>query len=192
MMENDEHRRKSPTVVDLHSEQRPAEQGRADVERMFPEATPQTIEAAYPQAEWKRYLLPLFLVALAAVVAGFMYLDESRETTVAEVSTNEPTETIAAQDRVSEAESIVEEADKLYTEGFTGWNDHAVLGKARAMYREAWRLLTDSDWDPALATATDVKLPKVIHDSPRARILRDDAFHKLKTLEAELNGWSWW
>ena len=158
---------------------------------MFPTATPQSIHAAQPPSEWKRYLFPVFLVGLAALVMGFLYLDAQREAArTMNTATNETTDKISYEDRVNEAEEIMTSAEAIYTDGFEGINDHDQLHKARVMYMEAWTLLTGREWNGEFPKLNEAG--KVLHDSSRARILRNDAYNKLIALEAELDGWSFW
>lgn len=157
----------------------------------FPAATPAHTHMPPPRAEWKRYLFPVFLVGIAAIVVGFLLLDAQRQAArKMATSTNVKTDTITYEERVAEAEEIMQAAEIVYTEGYEGIDDLDVLRKSRVMYAEAWKLLTGREWNSEFPKLNESA--EVLHDSSKARILRNDAYNKLIALENSLDGWSWW
>lgn len=185
---SDENKSTETDSVPMTAQSRDVQSAPVDI---FPAATPQTLHGAQAPSEWKRYLFPVFLVGLAALVMGFLYLDAQREAASAMgATTNETTDTISYEERVAEAEEIMQAAEAIYTAGFEGLNDHDQLRKARVMYQEAWTLLTGRTWNSEFPKLNDAG--QVLHDSSKARILRNDTYNKLVALETELNGWSFW
>ena len=136
-----------------------------------------------PPADWREFLLPLLLLAMALAVVGVSWHKTRIENPAPAIQSPQPIPDLSPVARIAEARSLGESADKLWEEGYRGLNDHVILRESRGKYRQAWELVTGRVWPNGTQS--------LVIESPEARSLRDRFEIRISTLDQSIDG-SWW
>ncbi len=185
-----------PAEIEVRGEVTPASPDagppavQAEIESLFPPPRQAPAGPVPVAAEWKRYVFPLALVGCVIVVMALFYAAREKPASLKDVSAK-PTQELTAEDRLVEAEKLVADGHRLWDEGYGPVPDDTIkLREAMARYREAWRLVTGEAWATEDSARND--RAGIIHDSPRATVLKQNIRDRIETLEDSLDGWPLW
>ncbi|MBI2425711.1 MAG: hypothetical protein HYV27_22990 [Candidatus Hydrogenedentes bacterium] len=147
----------------------------------LPQRNPEPPPPASQPHSWKRYLLPVLLVAMALTINVLAYLTPPKEAAIP--AQQETVATMDIQAKVDAAQALRERADKNYDDGgaitnYLKWKDFWTA--ARNDYEEAWRLITNVDYPAGF----DDKY--LIVQSVQCRTLHKHLKDRLDTIQAKL------
>lgn len=145
---------------------------------LLPQRDPGPVPPLPRRMPWKRYLLPLLLVMLAVLINVLAVF--TRETDEAIPDADVPVAELSDDERVEAADSLARRGDARWTEGYEWINDYDVLRDALTDYKEAWRLITKSDY-PAGANEG-----ALVIDSLQCRSLHSHLKHRIGVLLEDL------
>lgn len=109
----------------------------------LPGRAPEPVHVPPQLHPWKRYLLPVLLVAMALIINVLAFFTPPKESAIP--SQNEAVVDLTVQKKVDAAEALAQRADANFNEGnrmvnLMNWKD--LWEQARNGYEEAWELIT--------------------------------------------------
>ena len=149
----------------------PASAPQRGVAELLPHRAPEAMPTVRTPMTWKRYLLPLLLVSLALLINVLAWYEPREEAPL--LDAEKPVGELTLAERLKAASSLIEWGDQLYDEGYSWLDNEDQLGRALENYREAWRLLTQTEYpegQDASALLVDSVQCRTMHAHMRQRM----------------------